>query len=151
MTAYQKLISPFSGDFYATVNPELDYNDVIVFRNKQIPVKHFIAVNPASGDHQEDGIIILSGPLIKKKNIIKNASVLDVTPTILYLMGLPVAADMEGKILKDAIDPEYIKHNPVRTIPTYENNVPIQRIIAKDTTEDAETLERLQALGYIGK
>lgn len=151
ITAYQKTILPYSGDFYVTVNPELDYNDVIVFRNKQIPAKHFIAINPASGDHQEDGIIILSGPQIKRKHVTRNASVLDLTPTILYLMGLPFAEDMDGKVLIDAIDPAYIKQRVVRTISTYENNIPIQRVIAKDTTVDADMLERLQALGYIGK
>jgi predicted AlkP superfamily phosphohydrolase/phosphomutase len=151
ITAYQKTISPYSGDFYATANPALDYNDLIIFHDKQIPAKHFIAVNPASGDHQDDGIIIISGPQIKRKNVIRNASVLDVTPTVLYLMGLPMAKDMDGKILIDAIDPEYSKNQLFGSIPTYENNVPIQRIVSKDTTTDAEMLERLRALGYIGK
>ncbi|MFB3896686.1 MAG: alkaline phosphatase family protein [bacterium] len=151
VTAYQKTISPYSGDFYVTVNPELDYKDVIVFHNKQIPAKHFIAVNPASGDHQEDGIIIISGPLIKQQHVITNASVLDVTPTVLYLMGLPYAKDMDGKILIDAVEPEYRKDLISRPIPTYENNIPIQRMVSKDTATDADMLERLRALGYIGK
>lgn len=151
MTVFNNLISPYSGDFHATINPELKYTDMMIVRDKQIPVKHFITANPFSGDHYENGIIILSGPPIRKKTIVHNASVLDVTPTVLYLMGLPFAEDMDGKILKDAIDLEYLKQHPVHTIPTYENNIPIQRIIAKDTTEDAETLERFKALGYIGK
>ena len=39
------------------------------------------------------------------------ASVLDVAPTILYLMGLPVARDMEGRVLTEMLD----EASPART------------------------------------
>ena len=46
-----------------------------------------------------------------------NASVLDVAPTLLYLMGLPVARDMEGRILTEILDPAFARENPLTFIP----------------------------------
>ena len=49
------------------------------------------------------------------------ASVLDVAPTLLYLMGLPVARDMEGRVLHELIDPGFASDNPVTFIRSYES------------------------------
>ena len=50
-----------------------------------------------------------------------NASVLDVAPTILYLMGLPVARDMEGRVLTEILEDEFARDHPVTFIPSYES------------------------------
>ena len=49
------------------------------------------------------------------------ASVLEVAPTILYLMGLPVARDMEGIVLTGMLDPSFGRRHPVTYIPSYES------------------------------
>lgn len=64
-------------------------------------------------EHSPYGIIVMSGPGIKTGGErISGASVIDITPTILTLFGLPVGKDMEGRILTQAIDnqvtPSYI-------------------------------------------
>ena len=46
---------------------------------------------------------------------------LDVAPTILYLMGLPVARDMEGRVLTEILEPDFARDNPVTFIPSYES------------------------------
>ena len=78
-------------------------------------------------------------------------SVLDITPTILALLGLPVAEDMDGRVLTEAIDPAFLKRHPVTSIPTYETasdgddgeREPIESPI------DDEVREQLRSLGYI--
>ena len=42
-------------------------------------------------------------------------------PTILYLMGLPVARDMEGRILTEILQDDFMRAHPVTFIPSYES------------------------------
>jgi len=44
-----------------------------------------------------------------------------VTPTILYLMGLPVARDMEGRVLTEIVDEGFTRAHPVTFIPSYQS------------------------------
>ncbi len=55
-----------------------------------------------TGTHKREGIIIMSGKDFKKNHYLEGAEVFDVTPTILALNHLPVARDMDGKVLADA-------------------------------------------------
>ena len=111
-----------------------------------------INVAKAHEDHKINGIIIMYGNHIRKGFKLTEASVLDVTPTILYLMGLPVAKDMDGVVLKEAIESEHLKEHPVRWINSYEseNPTPVQEeeeITASDVEE--KIIEQLKSLGYI--
>jgi hypothetical protein len=47
--------------------------------------------------------------------------VLDLAPTMLYLMGLPVARDMEGRVLTEMVDEAFARAHPVTFIPSYES------------------------------
>ena len=101
---------------------------------------------PVSGGHHLNGIIILSGPNIVPGTL--DARLTDVTPTILYLMGMPVAKDMEGKVLSSAFQPKYVSEFPLQFVDTFG---------APATSEHAEspltkeTLEKLKSLGYINE
>jgi predicted AlkP superfamily phosphohydrolase/phosphomutase len=106
---------------------------------------------PEAGTHNyaPPGIIILSGPPFRKNYQIKHASVLDITPTILALAGLPVAKDMDGKILKEAFTPEFLARMHLdATIPSYDG-IMKKSIGAIPTPSDAEIIEQLRALGYL--
>jgi tetratricopeptide (TPR) repeat protein len=50
-------------------------------------------------EHRDFGILAISGPGIKKDELLHGPSVLDIAPTILTLYGLPVGEDMDGKVL----------------------------------------------------
>lgn len=66
-----------------------------------------------AAEHSPYGIIVMNGPGIQKGGTISGASILDLTPTILTLYGLPVGKDMDGKVLTaafdEAIEPTYIE------------------------------------------
>lgn len=47
------------------------------------------------------------------------ASVLDVAPTLAYLMNIPVAENLPGRVLEEAIVPDHLAHHPIRTTPTW--------------------------------
>jgi len=60
------------------------------------------------GVHTSNGIILFYGKGIKRVNI--NATVYDITPTILYIFGINPPKYMRGKILKDVVEGIKIDH-----------------------------------------
>lgn len=64
-------------------------------------------------EHSPYGIFVAAGPGIKDtQEYISGAKVIDVTPTLLTLMGFPVGKDMEGRVLSqvfsEEVKPEFI-------------------------------------------
>jgi predicted AlkP superfamily phosphohydrolase/phosphomutase len=96
-----------------------------------------------------DGILIINGNNIRKGEQLNNASVLDVLPTILYLFGMPLAKDFEGKVLLSAFDdnyqrkPQYI--DSYDTIHSKISDAPLMG----DPARDSDLLNKLKGLGYV--
>jgi len=65
------------------------------------------------------GILFIYGGNIRRNSTIANASVYDITPTILYLMDFPIGVDMNGKVLLESINNEYTEKNEVHMIGSY--------------------------------
>jgi len=89
---------------------------------------------------------ILRRPLTRL-HLIDEAVTLDIAPTVLYLSGLPVAEDMDGKVLTEIIRSEFTGSNPVETVPTYRIGETLN--LKSDPAEEARMKERLKALGYV--
>ena len=100
-----------------------------------------------SGVHKKVGIMIMYGPDIKKNVRIEAASIYDISPTVLHLMGFPVASDMDGRVLLETLNDDYLFYNPVRTIETYENSDTINQ--DSETIDHDKIEERLKSLGYL--
>ena len=102
-----------------------------------------------SGNHNLHGVLIAAGGPILKGAQPRKARIHDITPTVLALLGLPVAEDMDGRVLEELIDPAFLARFPVRRIPSYEKLLPqaVRDPTLKD--EDQERLEMLRSLGYI--
>lgn len=100
-------------------------------------------------EHSPYGIIVMNGPGIKKDELIFGASLLDITPTLLALYGLPVAEDMDGKVLTEAFDMEL----EVETIKSWENIKGEDGRLPPENNQDEEEmkaeLQQLIDLGYI--
>jgi len=75
----------------------------------------------ASHSGAPDGFLLAVGDGIRPGVRLRAASVLDVAPTLLYLLGLPVARDLEGRVLTEILDEEFARTNPVTFIPSYES------------------------------
>jgi tetratricopeptide (TPR) repeat protein len=99
--------------------------------------------------HRNFGIVAIRGANIKQDERIYGATLLDVTPTILTLFGLPVGADMDGRVLVQAFDepPE------ITRIPSWEQEPGECGMHPADLRVDAvaaqAVLQRFVALGYI--
>jgi hypothetical protein len=55
-----------------------------------------------SGCHDEKGIMMLYGSGIKQGGYIEECNNLDIAPTLLTLLGLPVETEMKGRVLREA-------------------------------------------------
>ena len=102
-------------------------------------------------EHSPYGIVVLNGPNIKKDERIYGAGILDVTPTLLTMYGLPVAKDMDGNVMINAFT-EDVKPD---LIDSWENIDGNSGQHPKDRQEDpyaaAEAMEQLIELGYVDR
>ncbi|MFH1733214.1 MAG: alkaline phosphatase family protein, partial [bacterium] len=89
------------------------------------------------------GVFICKGSGIKQGHKVTGAHVYDVTPTVLHLLGFPMAEDFDGKALTDICTEQ---HEMV-TITTYETGRRATRRLMESDI-DADYKERLRALGY---
>ncbi|MFH1502318.1 MAG: alkaline phosphatase family protein [Candidatus Eisenbacteria bacterium] len=103
--------------------------------------------------HDPTGFVVLWGKDIAAGRELADASVLDLAPTILALYGLPVADDMDGRVLTEAIDSRFLSTHGVERIATYETGpVETPESAGDEPVEspvDDEIKERLRSLGYI--
>src|SRR5262249_26108661 len=53
----------------------------------------------ATGTHRPEGILLVSGPGTRQGALPEGADMVDVAPTVLAALGLPVPTDMEGQVL----------------------------------------------------
>ncbi|MDP8255317.1 MAG: alkaline phosphatase family protein [Candidatus Alcyoniella australis] len=103
----------------------------------------------------DDGVMLIVGPKVKPGARIQGARLVDVTPTVLYLLGLPVGQDLDGRVLSKAFEPAALAVDPVRFVATYETSPPQRDPISlAEITLDSpqmtpELLERLRSLGYL--
>jgi hypothetical protein len=65
-------------------------------------------------------VVLAAGPGISAGTRIRDAKVLDITPTVLHVLDLPVAEDMSGGVMTQIFKPEWLEKHPVTKIPTYE-------------------------------
>lgn len=120
-------------------------------------------VSPAfgpTGDHRMDGILLASGPAFRVGATPRNAELLDIAPTVLHLLGIPVPEEMDGRVLTEILDPSVIPIDvpvhasalvPTATAATAAH--PGSNASAVDPVytaeEDAEIQRRLEELGYL--
>lgn len=84
-------------------------------------VLEIIAGNPQiSGTHERapDGFLLAMGNAVARGRP-NRASVVDLAPTILYFLGLPVGRDMDGFARIDVFTPAFTSDKPVTYIPSY--------------------------------
>ena len=99
--------------------------------------------------HRQYGIFVMAGEGIRKDERIYGASLIDLTPTVLTLFGLPVGQDMDGRPLLEAFETP----PPVATVPSWDD-VPGEAGMhgadaGIDKDQANELMRQFAALGYI--
>ncbi|NOZ05611.1 MAG: hypothetical protein GXP41_04565 [Chloroflexi bacterium] len=103
-----------------------------------------------SGQHTMDGIFIARGPGIKRGVGVETQQIADVAATVLYRMGEPVPDHLDGRVMTDILESDWLADQPVRFT---EESRPSDQTPANDTgysDREAELIEeRLGGLGYL--
>jgi hypothetical protein len=99
--------------------------------------------------HRRFGIICMKGAGIKQDERIYGSTLLDITPTILTLFGLPIGEDMDGRALVQACE----EPSKIERIPSWEEEPGKCGMHPADMRVDAESAQAVRnqfaALGYI--
>ncbi|MGE0704918.1 MAG: alkaline phosphatase family protein [Vicinamibacterales bacterium] len=85
-------------------------------------VEQIIGDPEISGTHENapDGFLMAYGARVEPSRHLTRASIVDVVPTVLYFLGLPVARDMDGFARTALFKPEFTSERPITYIPSYE-------------------------------
>jgi predicted AlkP superfamily phosphohydrolase/phosphomutase len=102
-----------------------------------------------SGMHRDYGMLTMNGPGVQPGSIIEGAAIQDMAPTVLHTMGLPVPADMDGRVLEQAFADTYVNAFPVQIAEPL-SSAGLASEGDYSAEGEKEILERLQGLGYLG-
>ena len=107
-----------------------------------------------TGCHRPNGIFFAHGPAVQPDLSLAPASILDVAPTVLHLLGEPVPSWMEGRVLTEMLTPEALASQPVESRPQTPPLPPVNPdddtgVQSYDEAEAQEVTDRLAGLGYL--
>jgi predicted AlkP superfamily phosphohydrolase/phosphomutase len=102
------------------------------------------------GRHRATGIFAAVGPGICRhgEGRVEGARIIDVAPTVLYSLGLPIPEDMDGRPLLEIFDEAYRTANPVRYAKPELASEQVPEPVY-DESDIAEMERRLRGLGYV--
>jgi predicted AlkP superfamily phosphohydrolase/phosphomutase len=115
----------------------LEFSDVSAYSSLQ-----------KSGTHHVKGILISEGPQIDDQASVNGASIIDLAPTILYLLGVCVPEDMDGRILEEIIRPDFVCAHPIQ-LDSAEEIYGEKKPTNYGEREEQYIRDKLKGLGYI--
>lgn len=106
--------------------------------------------NPVqTASHRIDGMVIIGGTHAQCDKNITGARIIDIAPTVLYLMGTPIPDDMDGRVITEAINPSYLKDNPLNYSEGDKSHTSVRQQAGYTESEEKQVEETLKSLGYI--
>jgi predicted AlkP superfamily phosphohydrolase/phosphomutase len=100
------------------------------------------------GTHRLNGIFMVMGNKIRQGVRIPNAQIIDLAPTVLHMLGQPVPDDMDGRVLTEIFEEEFLQKN----LPRYDRSrydTADTEIVTYSDEESRKIAERLKGLGYL--
>ncbi|MFC2157184.1 alkaline phosphatase family protein [Acidobacteriota bacterium] len=100
-------------------------------------------------EHTDDGVFMATGPPIKQNTWThEQINLTDIAPTMLYLLGLPVSLEMDGRVFTGAVKDEYLMGNSIQYVPSFGPRDNIDESPTKSQFDD-QIIQRLKTLGYL--
>lgn len=113
-----------------------------VFRTRAEPI----------GAHRPEGVFLARGPEYRRGVELEELSILDVAPSILHGLGLPIPADFEGRVSAEAMTPGFRERARAVFVPAPEA-VPVAATKASkpmlSQDDEKKLAAHLRALGYL--
>jgi predicted AlkP superfamily phosphohydrolase/phosphomutase len=99
------------------------------------------------GVHHPDGMVVIAGDGVTAGTHLEG-SVLDVTPTLLYMAGLDPPEALDGEVLTAAFGTQYLEEHPIGSVAALSSG---QRDESSPYSEEEEAAieESLRGLGYL--
>jgi predicted AlkP superfamily phosphohydrolase/phosphomutase len=96
------------------------------------------------GNHRTEGVLIVEGSGMNHPDVKFHPRLIDLAPTILHILGLPVPADMDGRVLQELFPgAQDIRFEEI-------DNTIVRNKQMEYNAEETELIEqRLKGLGYI--
>jgi predicted AlkP superfamily phosphohydrolase/phosphomutase len=103
---------------------------------------------PQTGTHRLNGMLVGHGPDIQSGADVPDLRLMDMAPTILYLMGLGIPEDMDGQVLGQLIREEFREKSEPKMIAPLTGFGP-HVVPDVDEEEKRKIEEKLRGLGYL--
>jgi predicted AlkP superfamily phosphohydrolase/phosphomutase len=104
-----------------------------------------------SGSHRNLGIFVAYGNSIRSGHHIEGMHILDLAPTILHLLDIPIPTEMDGRVIDDCLKEEYRSKQTRRREmrqPIFITEGPENQNLYT-VEEEEEIKKRLKGMGYI--
>jgi len=99
-------------------------------------------------DHDDKGVYILNGEGVKS-DVELDANLLDIAPTLLHWQGLPVLENMDGHVLKESFQVDFLDKHPIQRKKLSHIEKQSKGKNTKDEAEEEEVVSKLEDLGYL--
>ncbi len=135
------ILDPYGGPW----NVQGDYYPL---RARRLHGKYLLANSTEFGGHRREGIFVFAGDPFRHGEVGTESTVMDVPATLLYLHGVPIPDDFDGRPLLETFTETFVSIHPV------EHQAPVSHEravsdIAYSQEEARELTEHLRALGYL--
>ncbi|RJQ18386.1 MAG: hypothetical protein C4560_07520 [Nitrospiraceae bacterium] len=112
--------------------------------------KCLVKVDVPEGTHRPEGIFIAAN----NKDLMHGArindiNIIDIAPTILYLMGLPIPSDMDGKIIAPMFNDAFLKSNSPVFTESEAGTIASANEDVYSEEDDKQIRDSLKGLGYL--
>lgn len=97
------------------------------------------------GRHHSEGIIIMAGDMVRQKHNIV-ATIIDIVPTLLYCLGIPISEQMDGIVHKEIFKPSF---HPALNMLHGMKNIEFNKSFNYTQEESKKIEQRLRDLGYL--
>ena len=103
-----------------------------------------------SGEHRSEGIFIARGPSLRPNMRLEDLRLMDMPPTLLHTLGLPVPESFDGQVVRDVFKPEFLSAHPVRKgeLPSF-RELDSQPTESYSDSDESKIADRLRGLGYL--
>ena len=103
-----------------------------------------------SGTHRPEGIFILGGPGVKSGKSPKPFSILDIAPTLLFCLGLPIPEEFEGRVPTEPLEEGYLQARGIIADKQSGAFQAAERVDSSFSEEEEEAIfAHLRSLGYV--
>jgi hypothetical protein len=88
-----------------------------------------------------DGSLFLLGDGVAAGAFLSSVRPIDLVPTLLYGLGIPIARDLDGQVITAAFEQSFLATHPLQFVPSYGTVVQIDDPPPSSTSERSEDAE----------